>query len=250
MSSAYLLTWLMIVLRTTGVVVQLPVFAGRPIPVMMRLGLAVGLATILAGVVPQAVLPETGWELFVLAGGEVLLGLALGFMTRMVFAAVEMAGRLIASEIGLTAAPGMGVPEPANEPLAALLSSLAVLLFFISGAHLFLLDALARSFHLVHAGAPAIDGAAGEALIRATGHVIELGLRIAAPFVAMNFLVMLAFSALTRAVPKINVFILSYSARVFAGIALLSGAGALIARYLYVEFGDMPATMLQILPVR
>ena len=246
MSSAYLLTWLMIVLRTTGVVVQLPVFAGRPIPVMMRLGLAVGLATILAGVVPQAVLPETGWELFVLAGGEVLLGLALGFMTRMVFAAVEMAGRLIASEIGLTAAPGMGVPEPANEPLAALLSSLAVLLFFISGAHLFLLDALARSFHLVHAGAPAIDGAAGEALIRATGHVIELGLRIAAPFVAMNFLVMLAFSALTRAC----LLYTSDSARVFAGIALLSGAGALIARYLYVEFGDMPATMLQILPVR
>lgn len=250
MNSVYLLTWLMIVLRTTGVVVQLPVFAGRPIPVMMRLGLGVGLATILAGVVPQAQLPNSGWDLLVLSAGEVLLGLALGFMTRLVFGAVEMAGRLISSEIGLTAAPGMGVPEPANEPLAALLSSLAVLLFFLSGAHLFVLDALTRSFHLVHAGAPAIDGDAGVALIRATAHVIELGLRIAAPFVAMNFLVMLAFAALTRAVPKINVFILSYSARVFAGIALLSGAGALIARYLYVEFGEMPATMLQILPVR
>src|SRR5690606_1608249 len=124
MNSVYLLTWLMIVLRTTGVVVQLPVFAGRPIPVMMRLGLGVGLATILAGVVPQAQLPNSGWDLLVLSAGEVLLGLALGFMTRLVFGAVEMAGRLISSEIGLTAAPGMGVPEPANEPLAALLSSL------------------------------------------------------------------------------------------------------------------------------
>ncbi len=250
MSTAYLVTWMMILLRTTGIVVQLPVFAGRPIPVMMRLGLGVGLATLLAGVVPPAVVPAKGWEMIVVAAGEILLGLALGFMSRMVFAAVEMAGRIISSEIGLTAAPGMGVPEPANEPLAALLSSLAVLLFFLTGAHLFLMDALARSFHLVHAGAPMIDGGAAEALIRATSHVIELGLRIAAPFVAMNFLVMLSFAALTRAVPKINVFILSYSARVFAGIALLTGAGALFARYLAVEFGEMPVTMLEILPVR
>jgi len=250
MTSAYLLTWMMILLRTTGIIVQLPVFAGRPIPIMMRMGLGVGLATILTGVVPPAVLPSSGWELIVAASGEVLLGLALGFMSRMVFAAVEMAGRLISSEIGLSAAPGMGVPEPANEPLAALLSSLAVLLFFLSGAHLYLMDALARSFYLVQAGAPMVDNAAAEALIRATAHVIELGLRIAAPFVAMNFLVMLSFAALTRAVPKINVFILSYSARVFAGIALLSGAGALIGRYLYVEFGNLPETMLQILPVR
>jgi flagellar biosynthetic protein FliR len=247
MTLSYLFAWAMVMLRSIGVVVQLPLIAGHPIPVMVRIGLSVGLATLMAGIVPVFPVPLEIWALLWAAVLEVVLGLALGLVVRAAFGAVEMAGRVISSEIGLTATPGLGAPDPAHEPVAALMSTLAIVLFFLFGAHHSVLIAFAKSFQLAPAGGAAFDLGAGQSLIRTTAHMIDLGVRMAAPFIAMNFLVNLAFSVLGKAVPKMNVFIVSFSARAMFGLALLSTGGALMARYMYVEFGDLPLRMLQLL---
>lgn len=250
MAPETLITWLLVFLRSLGIVLQLPVIAGRPIPTTVRLGLCVCLANLVAGLVPSAPVALELWPLLAAGVGEVIVGLALGFVVRFAFAAVEMGGRVIASEVGLTATPGMGVPEPASEPLASLVNTFAVVLFFLFGGHHGVLTAFARSFDHAAAGRALLDPLAADSLIRGTAGVIELGLRIAAPFIAMNFLVTLAFAVLARAVPKTNVFILSLPARSLMGLALLGSAGSLLAHYLYSEFGDTPLRMLQLLPPR
>ncbi|MBP7141349.1 MAG: flagellar biosynthetic protein FliR [Opitutaceae bacterium] len=240
--------WLMVFLRGLGVVLLLPTLAGRPLPVMLRVAMAACLASIMYGMVRGSAFPPDISALIFAAGGEVILGLVFGFIGRLAFAAVELAGRLIANEIGLMAAPGFDVPQPSQEPLPAFLSMFAGVLFFLFGAHLSVLTAFMRSFDLAPAGAPAFNDGTALTLITQTSHVISLGFRIAAPFIALNFLVNLAFSVLGRAVPKMGVFVLSYPLRTLAGFSLLAGAGGLIARYLWTEFDAMPFRILEILP--
>ncbi len=246
-----LLAWLMILLRGASLVAVLPTLGAKPLPVTLRVAFAMCLATLLYGIVPHAPMSAFGWDRLALAaGGEVLIGLAMGFVVHLVFAAIEMAGRIIVTEVGLVAGPGFDTPTPENEPLPAYLSMFAGILFFLLGGHLGVLGAFARSFDFAAAGAPRLSADVAETVVRLTTSSVELGVRIAAPFIALNFLVTLGFSILGRAVSRMSVFVLSFPVRIVIGLTMLGGSGALFARYMWGEFDALPWRLLQLLPPR
>ena len=85
-----------------------------------------------------------------------------------------------------------------------------------------------------------------ERLIKVTADILAVGLRIAAPFIALSFIINLAFSILGKAVPRMNVFIASISVRLWGGLLLLSGFGALLLRNLDPLWEALPWDMLEV----
>jgi flagellar biosynthetic protein FliR len=135
---------------------------------------------------------------------------------------------------------------PSQEPLPAFVGLFGGLLFFLMHAQESVLAAFARSFVLAPAGVGGFSAAAGPTLVTAVARLLELAVRMAAPFIALNFVITLGFSILGRAVPKMNVFVVSYAMRSMLGLLLLAGAGGLIARYLSGAFNELPWQMLRL----
>lgn len=248
MDAGYIFATVMGSLRALGIVMALPSIGGRGISAPLRAAMAFLLGGLMASVVPNAgaAIPTQWGPLVIAIVHELLLGLAMGFIVRTVLSAAELAGRLIAGEIGLVAAPGFDVPTPAQEPLPSFIGMFAGLLFFLLHGHEGVLAAFARSFEIAPAGAAGFSPAAGETLVLSVSRLLELALRMAAPFIALNFVITMGFSILGRAVPKMNVFIVSYALRSLLGLMLLAGAGGLFARYLSGSFERMPWEMLQL----
>lgn len=236
-------------LRALGILLALPTLGGRPIPAPVRAGLSILLGGLMVGAMPlpeAATMPATLPDLLGAAAREVILGLAMGLIGRMVISAAELAGRIVAGEVGLIAAPGFDAPTPAQEPLPTFWSIFAGVLFFGFDAHHGLLAAYARSFALAPVGQAGLSPGAAATLVRSVAELIELALRMAAPFIALNFVITLAFAILGRAVPKMNVFVVSFGFKSLLGLTLLASAGGLIASYLFIAFENMPWRMLEV----
>ena len=78
--------------------------------------------------------------------------------------------------------------------------------------------------------------------------VFVLGTLIAAPFIALNFLVNVSFFAvLGKAVPKMNVFMTSFSIRILSGLVLLVASLLLFTSYILEHSRRSVEVMLDII---
>ena len=156
----------------------------------------------------------------------------MGMMVRMVFFTVELAGYLISYEIGLMASSSINpLLGTSDGTVTTLLYYFTLLIFFITGIHYDVLKAFILSFEILPIGSFFLSVNPMEKYVGEVSKVFVLGILIAAPFIALNFLVNVSFAVLGKAVPKMNVFMTSFSIRILAGLILLVSSLLLISSY-------------------
>ena len=228
-----IIVWVLVFLRTGAFFLGIPLFAGKMIPVRIRVGFALLLAILVNPVVPADIDQAHHFVgAILLAMNEVCIGLLLAMSVRMVFFAIELAGHLISYEIGLMASSSVNpLLGGSDATITTLLYYFGLLIFFVAGIHYDVLRAFTLSFDLLPIGSFFLKANPTLGFVRETATVFVVGTLMAAPFIALNFLVNISFAVLGKAVPKMNVFITSFPVRIICGLTLLISSLLLITAY-------------------
>jgi len=215
--TAQMLRFLLLFCRIGGVIVIAPLFGSERVPARAKAALAVMIAIVLTPVTGGVPAFDSAAMTGLAAAGEVLVGVAIGFGARLIFAAVNMAGELADLQSGFGFA-GIVSPQTGDHTsvIGQLQLSMAWLIFLGANGHHMVLNALGRSLAVVPLGAG--PGLSASVLTHAVAGLIATAVQIAAPVVGAVILSDLALGLLTRAAPQMNLLAIGFPIKLAVGL--------------------------------
>jgi flagellar biosynthetic protein FliR len=240
--------WLFVFLRVSAFLMVLPFFSATNFPVTMRIALGALTALLLAPLLPRSTLPYSSYlSLLGVVTQELGIGLLLGFVSRMVFYAADLAGSIIAMELGLNMGTVFDPLMQRNSQVpASILFFLAAVVMLALDLHHWVLMGFQRTYLVLPVGAAHLNHAVFAVVAGHTAKIFIVALQIAAPVVAVSFVVTLVFAVLSRAVPQMNVFILSFSFRIIGGLVVFGFTLQLTAQHVLNYLHRLPDDLLNL----
>jgi flagellar biosynthetic protein FliR len=210
--------------RILGLIAAAPLFGNRGVPAPVKIALGVLVAMIVAPAIPA--LPPTdptSWAGLLVLVQEFIIGTAMGFAMRIVFAAMEMAGEVVSLTMGLGFATFFDpLSQGRSGAISQLMTLVATMAFLAVNAHLVLLEVLAESFYAMPVSATPMSGGGALELVRWGGNIFSAGLQLALPIVAALLITNVALGILTRAAPQLNLFGIGFPLALGVGFLVLS----------------------------
>jgi flagellar biosynthetic protein FliR len=214
------LAYLLASLRIAAWLMLVPPFSGRGVPMMAKVVLSIGLSFAIAPGVVAAGVPTGEIELVIVAFTQVLIGLALGFVSMLILSTIAAAGSLIDVFGGFALAQAF---DPLSMQMNTIFGKfhqlLATMLLFSSGGHLIVIGGLLKTFEFLPLGeSPEVDGTPGM-MIEAFSMFFMTAVQIALPMIAVLFLADLGLALLTKVAPQMNALNVMFPAKI--GLTLL-----------------------------
>jgi len=240
--------WLFVFVRAGAFMSILPIFTMLNVPVQMRIALAALLALLIAPGLPPFPIAQLGFfgviGLFI---REILCGLLIGFVTRMVFFAADFAGQIAGNEMGFNLA---SVFDPVNarptQAPAMVMFLLTCVLMMSLDLHHWLITGFQYTYMLLPVGGGRLDAALFDNILDHTSHVFVVGLQIAGPLIAASLLAMLLLGFLGRLVPQMNIFAESFAIRIACGLVVFSLTLQITAQHILNGLHRLPEDMMRV----
>ena len=215
----------LVFLRVGAIMMTVPIFDSRNIPLLFKAGLAFSVSIV---AFPLLNLNDVPFITDVIPFGigviaEVILGVIIGLSVRMVFSGIQLAGQLAGFQMGLAIANVMDPVTSTQASILAQINNLIAMLIFLSmDAHHWLFRALVESFRMVPPFNIEFGSSVIVQLIGLGGKLFVVAIQVAAPIMAALLLTSVVFGLMARTVPQMNVFIVAMPLKIIVGLLFLA----------------------------
>jgi flagellar biosynthetic protein FliR len=225
LAAPLLMTFLLVLSRTSGLVMSAPIFGTNDIPTRVRAFLAVALAVLVMPLQAgrYATMPQTPIDLTILLVSELLIGLVLGLGIALLFSGIQIAGQAISQLAGVQLADVINPTFDGNTPIfAQILFYVTLAVFVVTGGHRQVMEALLDTFSTMPPGKATIPAATIDAFTNLVTQSFVLGIRAAAPTMTALLLATLVLGLLSRTVPQLNLMAVGFGVSSLVTLGTLS----------------------------
>ena len=209
--------------RILALLAAAPPFNNAALTTRIRLVLGLAIALAISPALPPmpAIEPASGLGLLILAQ-QMIIGFAMGFVLRLVFSAIDLAGMMISTQMGLGFATAYDPQTAAQTPVVSeLLGMLALLVFLSIDGHLMVLATLVKSFTLLPVGVWTISEASWLNIANAGGVIFSSGVMLALPALVALLITNVALGVLGRVAPQLNLIVIGFPVTILLGFVAL-----------------------------
>ncbi|MEL6839620.1 MAG: flagellar biosynthetic protein FliR [Pseudomonadota bacterium] len=222
-SQAALWTGFVVFVRVSAVMAVLPAFGDQPVPMRVRLVLALMFTFVVAPAVAPTIgaMPDNLLLSAALLGPEALAGLFFGIFLRFFILALQIAGSIAAQSTSLSQIFGgtTGVdPQPA---IGHVLVVAGTALAALSGLHVQAASYIIESYTIVPYGVGLRPDAVLQVGIAEVTRTFGTGFTLAAPFLIASLIYNVILGVINRAMPQLMVSFVGAPAITAGGLFLL-----------------------------
>ncbi len=216
--------FLLVFARTGTMLMLLPGLGEQNISARMRLTFALVLAAMLLPLHRNAYHIDPGAlaPTLVMLVKEILIGAMLGVTARLTISALEVAGSVIAQQLGLGFVTAVDPTQGEQGAIVGnFLTMLGITLFFATDMHHLVIAALNSSYDLFEPGEVPAVGDVAALVTKIAAGAFRIGIQLSAPFLAFGLLFNIGLGVLSRLMPQMQVFFVALPLSILIGLLFL-----------------------------
>jgi flagellar biosynthetic protein FliR len=212
------------------------VFGAVSVPLPVRITLSGAIGVLVLGIDPVTPPPQIfALATFLSIAAEALVGLAIGFVLQIAFAAPLIAGEMIGNSMGIGFA-SMVDPQTgaSSQAIGQFMSVMLTLLFLSLNGHLVLVEMLVKSYQALPPGAAWLAPGQLRDIAFFGGYAFSAGFLLALPVGFLLLCLNLIVGMLSRSAPALNLFAVGLPASLAVGVIALAIAFPAMGDYMLV----------------